>query len=112
MILLNEGYGVAEGNIRGVRGEIESHPLQIMIRCDDPAMLASRIIAQDHVVEIKIHDDRQGLLVSTRDADRFYLLLNKIVLDSDLRIEAVTPADEDVHAVYEYLIGHSAGSEP
>jgi ABC-2 type transport system ATP-binding protein len=111
VILLNEGYVVAEGDIRGVRGEIESRPLQIMIRCDDPATLASRIIAQDHVVEIKIHDDRQGLLVSTKDADSFYLLLNKVVLDSELHIEAVTPADEDVHAVYEYLIGHSAGSE-
>jgi ABC-2 type transport system ATP-binding protein len=111
VILLNEGYVVAEGDIRGVRGEIQSRPLQIMIRCSDAATLASHIIAQDHVVEIKIHDDRQGLLVSTRNAERFYLLLNRVVLDNDLHVEAVTPADEDVHAVYEYLIGHSAGSE-
>jgi len=52
-----------------------------------------------------MHDDRQGLLVSTRDADRFYLLLNRIVLERGLTIEAVAPADEDVRAVYEYLVG-------
>jgi len=105
VILLNEGYVVAEGDIRGVRGEMEKHPLQILIRCDNPAVLASRMFEQDSAVEVKIHDDRRGLLISTKDADAFYLILNKVVLDDNLRIEAVTPADEDVHAVYQYLIG-------
>jgi ABC-2 type transport system ATP-binding protein len=79
--------------------------MQVLIRCDKPAALASRIFEQDHVVEVKMHDDRQGLLVSTRDADRFYLLLNRIVLEQGMTIEAVAPADEDVRAVYEYLVG-------
>ena len=105
VILLNEGYVVAEGDIRGVRSEMASHPLQILVRCDRPAILAARVFEQDGVVEVKIHDDRQGLLVRTKDADGFYLALNKVVLENDLRIEAVTPADEDVQAVYEYLIG-------
>jgi ABC-2 type transport system ATP-binding protein len=106
VILLNEGYVVAEGDIRGVRSEMQKHPLQILIRCDRPEVLASRVFEQDGVVEVKIHDDRQGLLVRTKDADRFYLALNRVVLDSGLRVEAVTPADEDVQAVYEYLIGN------
>jgi ABC-2 type transport system ATP-binding protein len=105
VILLNEGYVVAEGDIRGVRSEMEKHPLQILIRCDRPSLLASRVFEQDGVVEVKIHDDRQGLLVSTKDAERFYLALNRVVLDNDLRIQSVTPADEDVQAVYQYLIG-------
>jgi ABC-2 type transport system ATP-binding protein len=105
VILLNEGYIVAEGDIRGVRSEMEKHPLQIMIRCDRPALLAARVFEQDGVVEVKIHDDRQGMLVRTKDAGRFYLALNRIILDNDLRVEAVTPADEDVEAVYQYLIG-------
>jgi len=105
VILLNEGYVVAEGNIRGVRSEMEKHPLQILIRCSEPSLLASRVFELDSVVEAKLHDDGGGLLISTRDADRFFLLLNRIVLDHNLRIEAVTPADDDVHAVYRYLIG-------
>ncbi len=105
VILLNEGYVVAEGDIRQVRSEIQSHPLQILIRCDKPAALAARIISQDHVVEVRMHEDRQGLLVSSRDAERFYRAMNEVVLDEDIRVEAVTPADEDVYAVYQYLIG-------
>ena len=60
---------------------------------------------QDSAVEVKIHEDRAGLLVSTRDADQFFLKLNKLVLDNNLQIQAVMPADADVQAVYEYLIG-------
>ena len=105
VVILNQGYVVAEGDIRGVRTEIEKHPMQILIRCDKAATLASRIFEQDHVVEVKMHDDRQGVLVSTRDADQFYLLLNRIVLEQGMSVEAVAPADEDVHAVYQYLVG-------
>jgi len=105
VVILNQGYVVAEGDIRGVRTEIEKHPMQILIRCDKAPTLAARIIEQDHVVEVKMHEDRQGLLISTRDADRFYLLLNQIVLDQDMKVESVAPADEDVHAVYRYLVG-------
>ncbi len=106
VILLNEGYVVAEGNIRGVRGEMDDRPLQIMIRCDNPSMLASRVFELDSVVEARIHEDGAGLLVSTRDADRFFLLLNRIVIDHGLKVEAVSPADDDVQAVYQYLIGN------
>jgi len=104
VILLNEGYVVAEGSIRGVRGEMEQHPLQILIRCDRPSALAARVFEMDSVVEARIVDGG-GLLVRTRNADRFFLRLNRVVLDSGLAIEAITPADEDVHAVYQYLIG-------
>ena len=110
VILLNEGYVVAEGNIRGVRNEMQKHPLKILIRCDDPSLLASRVFQQDSVVEARLNDDRQGLHVSTKDAEQFFLLLNRVVLECNLKIEAVTPADEDVHAVYEYLIGEKEGS--
>jgi len=106
VILLNEGYVVAEGSIRGVRSEMDKHPLQILIRCDKPAKLASCMFERDSAVEVKLSEDRGGLLISTKDADAFYLILNDIVLEHEIRIEAVTPADEDVHAVYEYLIGH------
>ncbi len=105
VILLNEGYVVAEGNIRGVRSEMQDRPLQVVIRCDHPTVLASRVFGLDSVVEARIHDDGAGLLVSTKDARKFFLLLNRVVLDCGLKIEAVAPADEDVHAVYQYLIG-------
>jgi ABC-2 type transport system ATP-binding protein len=108
VILLNGGYVVAEGAIEGVRDEMESHPIQILVRCDRPALLAARAFEQDHVVEIKVHDDGKGLLVRTRDADGLYRLVNRTVVEEGLEVEAVAPADADVQAVYEYLIGGRA----
>jgi ABC-2 type transport system ATP-binding protein len=105
VILLSQGYVVAEGKIQGVRSEVKDQPMQILVRCDRPGMLAARLFQQDHVVEAKIHADGKGLLLRTKDADSFYLLLNRVILDSGLEVESVAPADDDVNSVYQYLIG-------
>jgi ABC-2 type transport system ATP-binding protein len=110
VVLLNNGYIVAEGNIHGVRDEMEEHPMQILIRCDQPSKLAAYVFAQDHVVEARLHEDRRGLSVKTRDADRFYLLLNEVVADGEINMESVAPVDDDLSAVYQYLIGTEGGS--
>ena len=104
VILMSAGYVAAEGNIQSVRSEIEDHPMQILIRCDRPGELASRFFAEDHVVEVRLHNDRRGLLVKTQAPDRFYLLMNRIALDG-FEVESVAPCDDDVNSVYEYLIG-------
>jgi len=109
VILLSHGYVVAEGEIRGVRSEVKDQPMQILVRCDRPSMLSARLFQQDHIVEAKIADDRAGVLLRTTDADGFYLLLNKIVMETGLVVEAVAPADDDVNSVYQYLIGRGEG---
>ncbi len=105
VVLVNNGYVVAEGNIHGVRDEMEEHPMQILIRCDKPEKLAARVFDQDNVVEARLHEDRLGLFVRTRDADRFYLLLNRVVAEGEINIESIAPIDDDLSAVYGYLIG-------
>jgi ABC-2 type transport system ATP-binding protein len=110
VVLLNNGYVVAEGNVHGVRDEMEEHPMQILIRCDQPSKLAAYVFAQDHVVEARLHEDRRGLFVKTRDADRFYLLLNRIVADGEINMDSVAPVDDDLSAVYQYLIGTESGN--
>src|SRR5262245_17890854 len=91
VVLLNNGYVVAEGGITGVRDEMQDHPMQILIRCDRPTVLASRMFAHDHVVEARVHDDRGGLFVKTREPDRFYLLLNEVVAQGEINVESVAP---------------------
>jgi ABC-2 type transport system ATP-binding protein len=109
VVLLNNGYVVAEGDIHGVRDEMEEHPMEILIRCDRPAQLAARVFEHDTVVEARMHKDARGLFVKTRNADQFYLALNRIVLDGDFHVESIAPVDDDLSAVYQYLIG--SGSE-
>jgi ABC-2 type transport system ATP-binding protein len=110
VVLINNGYILAEGGVLGVREEkLEEHPMQIMIRCDRPQEFASRVFASDSVVEAKLHQDRQGLFIKTRNADAFYQLLNRVVIENGVNIESVSPVDDDLNAVYHYLI--ERGSE-
>lgn len=104
VILLSNGYVVAEGQIQGVRGEIEDHPMQVLIRSPRCSALASRLFEHDHVVEARLVEDGAAVLIKTRDAGRFYRALNHLALNG-IDIEGVMPADDNVNSVYEYLIG-------
>ena len=105
VILLSNGYVVAEGQIQTVRNEIQEHPTQILIRCDRPRELAAKLFESEYMIEASIHNDGRGLLLKTKDADRFYLALNQLALNG-IQIESIAPADDDVLSVYEYLIGN------
>ena len=104
VILIANGMIVAEGEIRGVRDEISEHPSQFILRCRDASRIASMLFSEDHVTEIKMNDDRLGLLVMTRDREEFSRALTRIALAGHV-IDGVIPADENVDALYEYLIG-------
>jgi ABC-2 type transport system ATP-binding protein len=105
VVLMSGGYVVAEGQIRGVRSEIqEERPMQFLIRCRQPNLLASKAFEQDHVVEARLLPEEQAVLVTTRDADRFCRSLNHLAL-AGMDIEGIIPADDSVRSVYEYLIG-------
>lgn len=105
VVVLNNGYVIADGDVSGVRQEMKQHPAQIVIRCDHAAKLAARLFGEPHVVEVKLHEDRGGLLVKSSDPDGFYLAMNRIVLEGGIRFDSIAPADDDLNAVYQYLIG-------
>jgi len=108
VVVINHGYVLAEGGISNVRNAMDAeHPLGILIRCDKPGQLARHVFGHEHVIEARVHDDGLGLLVRTRDSDGFFRALGEIALTTDLVIDSVTPADDDVEAVYRYLIGGS-----
>ena len=90
VIMIHGGAIVAEGEIREVRGEITSHPIQVLIRCDQPHAVASRIFELEHIVEARIVED-EGLLVRTRDASDFFTKFNRIVIETGVVVETVAP---------------------
>ena len=104
VVLIANGMIMAEGKIRDVRDEIEEHPSQYFVHCRNASAVAALLFGEDHITEIRLHDDRMGLLVMTRDRERFARTLGRIALDGH-PIDGVVPADENVDALYEYLIG-------
>ncbi len=104
VILIANGMIVAEGKIRNVREEIREHPSQFIVRCRDASRVAALLFNEDHITEIRLNEDRMGLLVMTRDRELFSRAIGRIALDG-YRIDGIVPADENVDALYEYLIG-------
>ena len=88
---------------------MQEHPLQILIRCDRPSVLAAKVFQQEDIVEARLHKDRKGLFIKTVNPDEFYLFFNKVVLEENLQVESIHPVDDDLTAIYQYLIG-SEGS--
>jgi len=104
VILIANGMIIAEGEIRNVREEIHEHPSQYVIRCRDASRIASLLFEQDHITQIKVQDDRLGLLVMTRSRREFSRALTRISLAGHT-VESVVAADENMDALYGYLIG-------
>jgi ABC-2 type transport system ATP-binding protein len=104
VVLVSNGMIIAEGKIRDVREEIHEHPSQFMIRCENASRIAALLFNEGHVTEIRLNEDRKGLLVLTRDREAFSRALSRFTLEGH-RIDSVFPADENVDALYEYLIG-------
>ena len=104
VILIANGTVVAEGNIRGVREEMREHPSQFLIRCREASRVASLLFEQDHVTQVQLHEDRLGLLVSTRSRKELSRALKRISLAGHT-VEQMMAVDEDVNSLYQYLIG-------
>lgn len=110
VVLITGGYLIAEGNIHEVRQEVREKPMQLLIRCDRPEILASKMFAMNHCVEAKIHPDGRGVFLRTGDVDQFHSILNEIAAEGLVKIETVASADDDANAIYQYLIGSEGGT--
>ncbi len=109
VLLITGGYLVAEGNIQDLRQEVRDKPMQVLIRCDRPEVLAAKMFSESQCVEARLHADRGGVYLRTGDLDSFYRTLNEVAAAGLVCIESVAPADDDANAIYQYLIG-SEGS--
>lgn len=107
VVLLANGSVIAEGNIRGVREEIRERPSQFLVRCAEPARLAALLFERGAVSEARVLDADRALLALARDRRGFSRVLTELAAGG-IPVESVAPADENVHAVYEYLIGGAA----
>ena len=84
------GSVVADGSIRAVRGEITAQPLQVLVRCDKPHLVAAKAFELAHVVEAKIIGEATGVLLRTTDAQSFFPALARIILTNGVEVETVT----------------------
>lgn len=104
VILLNNGCVLAEGHIRDIRDLIDRHPHSVTIECDRPRELAGRLLDQPHIVSMEFDENEAGLHIFTRDPNAFYDRLPELVLEDQFQIGRIASPDDNLQAVFEYLV--------
>jgi ABC-2 type transport system ATP-binding protein len=104
IVLLNRGRLVAHGHIREIRDMIDKHPHHIKLVCDEYRRLAARMVAWDDVEGVRLLPEENALMVETRSPDAFYGRLPAISLEDGLAIKSVYSDDDNLEAVFKYLV--------
>lgn len=105
IVLIHQGKILAQGDIPFIRELIETHPHVISIKCSAPRRLAAHFIDEDSILKMSFGDDGQSLLVETHQRDVFFGRLPKVVLDENILINEITSPDDNLQAVFDYLVG-------
>ncbi len=105
IILIHQGKVFAQGDIHYIRDLIETHPHIISIKCSQPRLLAEKFIHYDYVLKVHFDLQKKSLLVETNNRDDFFSLLPSLVTDNDIEVEEITSPDDNLQAVFDYLIG-------
>jgi ABC-2 type transport system ATP-binding protein len=110
VILINQGYIIAEGALQTVRGEMEQeHPMQFRLRCTKARELTTALWHWDHVLSVTMLQEPGEFLVKSASAERFFQDINQLLSQGHFDLSYMAPHDEDVQSVYDYLIGVSSG---
>lgn len=105
IVLIHQGKIFAKGDIHRIRGLIDSHPHQVSIRSQEPRPLAQKLIGSDFVSSVDFGKDGHSLTVKTDQRDLFFTALIRLIAETGLEIEEITSPDDNLQAVFDYLIG-------
>jgi ABC-2 type transport system ATP-binding protein len=104
ILLIHNGQVLAEGDVHNIRDLIDQHPHNIYIRCSEPRRLAGALACYPDVVSIKFHPDGKALTIESGKPDEFYERLPDVLLGHEIELEEITSPDDNLQAVFHYLV--------
>jgi ABC-2 type transport system ATP-binding protein len=105
ILLINNGRILAEGNVHEIRELIDEHPHNVYIRCSKPRLLASILVSYEDVASVKLGEEDDTLVIETVKPDDLYSRLPEIILENDIKVEDLHSPDDNLQAVFRYLVG-------
>ena len=103
VLVINNGRIVAEGDVHHIRELIDEHPHSVSMRASQPRELAREILSQAGIISLRFEADR--LIVETEKPDAFYTRLTELAASGDAgMIDEVTSPDDNLQAVFKYLV--------
>jgi ABC-2 type transport system ATP-binding protein len=105
IVLIHQGKILARGDIYFIRELLDTHPHMIRIKSQSFRQLAQILAAEDIILNISFAPEEQAVIFETHHRDKFFNRLNDLILQTDLRIDEVTSPDDNLQAVFDYLVG-------
>ena len=103
IVLIHNGRIVAEGDVHQIRALIDEHPHRVSIRAGDPRALARRLLVGDDITSLRFEDG--AVIVEPPRPDVFYSRLTEVAASGEAgAIEEVTSPDDNLQAVFNYLV--------
>lgn len=103
VLVMAQGRLAAEGDFRAIRDLMDDRPHRIRVRSDDPRRLASGLLGAEGVVGVRL-DGADTTIIDTRDAPRLRRTVAVVARDNAIRLQEVTPLDDDLESVFRYLV--------
>jgi len=105
IILIHQGKIFAQGDIHYIRDLMDKHPHMISVETGQPRKLAAWLVEKEFISNIQFHPDGKKITFNTNQRDQFFDLLNRIIVEKDLDIAEITSPDDNLQAVFDYLVG-------
>ncbi len=102
IVLINRGKVVADGNLYKIREMIDDHPHRIYVDTDEPRQFAALLAPFEDIRKIEFAE--RGFFASTDDPESCYSRIVDLSLEHDIELRAMTSEDNDLSAVFRYLV--------
>ena len=103
ILLINNGRILAEGDVHHIRDLIDEHPHTVYVRAAGSARPRPPVPARDDVRSLKFEEN--AVVVETGKPDAFYARLTEFAASGEFgAIEEVTSPDDNLQAVFQYLV--------
>ncbi len=124
ILLIHQGRILAEGTISDIRGLIDEHPHKVYLTTDEPRRLAQVCLPFGDILSVSFVNVGGGsnpefsgaesetqangagdIVIETDRPDAFYARLPELLIENKLNVFQLYSPDENLSAVFKYLVG-------
>jgi ABC-2 type transport system ATP-binding protein len=103
ILLLNHGRLMAYGHVAEIRDLLDRYPRAVRVVTPQPRELLSEVSGWESVLSVEAEKD--AVLIRTKQPQVFYQALQDLLVSKRIPFTSVTSPDENVEAVFRYLVG-------
>lgn len=103
VVLIHHGRILAHGHIEEIRSMIENQPLTLLVKTPQARTLGAALASLPCVNTLEFREDK-ALVIRTSEPERAYEAIQACVLEKGIDVNVLHPLDENLDAVFQYLV--------